>query len=130
MARLTLTYKTKEQIEGEIGSNLISLGAVIALQNNHHRLWYIFANDNDLQQLFLNIYGQEHMFRIEGAPTLNEMFVKVLESYQDISIEDCAFSISYISRLDENEEFAALDMTFTKIYQMYGRAFDFKIEIP
>lgn len=130
MAKLTAIYKTKEEIQEQIGSNLVCLGLVIALQNNHHRLWYIHANDNDLQQLFLEIYGREHMFRIEGAPTVNEMFLKILESYQDVSIEDCAFSVSYISRLSEEEESEALDMTFTKFYQRYGRSFDFKLEIP
>ena len=130
MARLSLTHKTKEEIQEQIGSNLICVGMIIALQNNHHRLWYIHANDNDLQQLFLEIYSQEHLFQIEGAPTVNEMFLKILESYQDVSIEDCVFSISYISRLSEDEENAALDMTFTKFYQIYGRSFDFKLEIP
>lgn len=131
MARLTPTHKTKQEIQEQIGSNLITIGLVIAKHNDHYRLWYVLANDNDLQQLYVEIYGRNHFFQVEGAPTVNEMFVKILESHhQNVSIEDCAFSVSYITRFDEEEENAMLDMTFTKIFQNYGTVFDFKIEIP
>ena len=131
MAKLTPTHKTKEEIQEQISSNLITIGLVIAVHNDHHRLWYILANDNDLQQLYVEMYGRNHLFRIESAPTVNDMFMKIIESHhQNVSIEDCAFSISHIERLDAHEELAMLDITFTKIFQMFGTVFDFRIEIP
>lgn len=119
--KLIPTNKTIEEIQELISSNLIIITSIHTRYNNENRLWHIHANDNDLQQLYVEMYGREHLFRIEGAPTLNEAFNKILDSYyQDKDIENCEFSIIYISRFEEVSEEAMLNMTFTQIFQTYG----------
>jgi hypothetical protein len=128
--KLIPTNKTVEEIQEVISSNLIIITSIHIRYINENRLWHIYANDNDLQQMYLEIYGREHIFKIEGAPTLNEAFHKILDSYyQDKRIEDSGYSITYISRFDEVCEEAMLDMTFTRIFQTYGVSPNVSLEI-
>lgn len=119
--QLTLTDKTIEDVQNSISSNLVIIASIHTRYHDENRLWHIHANDNDLQQLYVEMYGRPYLYQIHGAPTLNDTFLKILDSfYQDKDIRNCEYSVTYITRFEEEDECAMLDITFTQIFQIYG----------